>query len=486
MALAPDLYHGEKASEPDEAGKLMMALNLEQAAKDMSGAVDNLVARGRRGSDRVGRHRVLHGRRARAGARVAASRRDQGGGPLVRADPRGRGSEPDWSTLDAAVLGHYAGNDDFFRPDLAEQLQQNMQAARASTRGSTWCPAPTTRSSTTRAPRSTTPRPSAAGVARDARLLPREARLSGHSGEMTDVVGRYIELGLRLGRHVDGFVDAYYGPPELAAPSRGRAAAPARGAGGRGPSPPRRPRRRRRCRPARCRAPTLARGPRRWACAPARASWRARHRLPRRGRVLLRRPPRARRRGRASRPRTARLDEVLPGRRRPLRRALHRLARGAGRAASTSSSPPSPRWPRTSGSAPQRLFGLPDGEHVDFELRDRQAVVGLQLLPGRAAQPGRHQHRPAGPVADARPPRRPRGLSRATTPSTPARRSAWSASAAGSRRRSSSSARRSACWPRASPTSGSRSWWVAAGVGGGRAPAAARHPLAIRPTKYRT
>jgi len=30
-------------------------------------------------------------------------------------------------------------------------------------------------------------------------------------------VERYIELGLRLGRHVDGFVDAYYGPPSLSA-----------------------------------------------------------------------------------------------------------------------------------------------------------------------------------------------------------------------------------------------------------------------------
>jgi hypothetical protein len=28
---------------------------------------------------------------------------------------------------------------------------------------------------------------------------------------------RYLELGLRLGRHVDGLVDAYYGPPELKA-----------------------------------------------------------------------------------------------------------------------------------------------------------------------------------------------------------------------------------------------------------------------------
>ncbi|HEY7792371.1 MAG TPA: hypothetical protein VIA10_00025, partial [Gaiellaceae bacterium] len=31
------------------------------------------------------------------------------------------------------------------------------------------------------------------------------------------LVERYLRLGLRLGRHVDGLVDAYYGPPELAA-----------------------------------------------------------------------------------------------------------------------------------------------------------------------------------------------------------------------------------------------------------------------------
>jgi hypothetical protein len=31
-----------------------------------------------------------------------------------------------------------------------------------------------------------------------------------------ELVERYLVLGLRLGRHVDGLVDAYYGPPELA------------------------------------------------------------------------------------------------------------------------------------------------------------------------------------------------------------------------------------------------------------------------------
>ena len=33
-ALAPDLYHGKIATEPDEAGKQMMALNIGEAAKD--------------------------------------------------------------------------------------------------------------------------------------------------------------------------------------------------------------------------------------------------------------------------------------------------------------------------------------------------------------------------------------------------------------------------------------------------------------------
>ena len=32
-----------------------------------------------------------------------------------------------------------------------------------------------------------------------------------------DVVERYLTLGLALGRHIDGLVDAYFGPPELAA-----------------------------------------------------------------------------------------------------------------------------------------------------------------------------------------------------------------------------------------------------------------------------
>jgi carboxymethylenebutenolidase len=38
VALAPDLYHGERTKSPDQAGKLLMALNIAETAKDLRGA----------------------------------------------------------------------------------------------------------------------------------------------------------------------------------------------------------------------------------------------------------------------------------------------------------------------------------------------------------------------------------------------------------------------------------------------------------------
>jgi len=45
VALAPDLYHGIHTTEPDEAGKLIMGLAMDQAAKDIAGAADYLGGR---------------------------------------------------------------------------------------------------------------------------------------------------------------------------------------------------------------------------------------------------------------------------------------------------------------------------------------------------------------------------------------------------------------------------------------------------------
>ena len=45
VALAPDLYHGVTTREPDEAGKLLMGLAMDRAAKDIAGAATYLAGR---------------------------------------------------------------------------------------------------------------------------------------------------------------------------------------------------------------------------------------------------------------------------------------------------------------------------------------------------------------------------------------------------------------------------------------------------------
>lgn len=45
VALAPDLYHGKTTKSPDDAGKMLMALNIEEAGKDLRGAAKYLLSR---------------------------------------------------------------------------------------------------------------------------------------------------------------------------------------------------------------------------------------------------------------------------------------------------------------------------------------------------------------------------------------------------------------------------------------------------------
>jgi carboxymethylenebutenolidase len=54
VALAPDLYHGDVARSPDEAGKMMMALNISQTEQDLRGAVEYLLNHEATTGDAVG------------------------------------------------------------------------------------------------------------------------------------------------------------------------------------------------------------------------------------------------------------------------------------------------------------------------------------------------------------------------------------------------------------------------------------------------
>src|SRR3954468_17748415 len=124
LALAPDLYHGETTTEPDEAGKLMMSLNLEQAAKDMSGAVDFLGERAT-GSG-IGVIGFCMG--GGLALLLATQRPDKvkAVAPFYGVIPW-PAAQPDWSKLEAAVQGHYAEKDDFANPESVRALEQQLK-----------------------------------------------------------------------------------------------------------------------------------------------------------------------------------------------------------------------------------------------------------------------------------------------------------------------------------------------------------------------
>ncbi|MDX6270848.1 MAG: carboxymethylenebutenolidase [Acidobacteriota bacterium] len=124
VALAPDLYHGRTTGSPDEAGKLMMALNIEQAEKDLRGAIEYLIAHEAVTGERVGTVGFCMGG---ALSLYAASKNEQvgacvvfyGGHPKVK---------PDLDNLRAPLLGLYAERDDFATPELARELEAKLKS----------------------------------------------------------------------------------------------------------------------------------------------------------------------------------------------------------------------------------------------------------------------------------------------------------------------------------------------------------------------
>jgi carboxymethylenebutenolidase len=122
-ALAPDLYHGQTTSEPDEAGKLFMALNIAQAEKDLKGATRELTSHS--STAKLGAVGFCMGGQlalfaATLNPSIGATVNFYGIHPNVK---------PDYTKLAGPVLGLYAEKDGFVTPQAAKDVDRAIKDA---------------------------------------------------------------------------------------------------------------------------------------------------------------------------------------------------------------------------------------------------------------------------------------------------------------------------------------------------------------------
>ncbi|HJK98989.1 MAG TPA: dienelactone hydrolase family protein [Polyangiaceae bacterium LLY-WYZ-14_1] len=128
VALAPDLFGGKTTHDAEEAGKLMQDLPEEDAARDLGGAVDFLLAHEAVSPKKVGAVGFCMG-----GGFVVQLAAQQGDKLSAAVPFYGvLQSQPDLAAIAAPVLGHYAETDDFAPPDKALAMGRAIREGGAS------------------------------------------------------------------------------------------------------------------------------------------------------------------------------------------------------------------------------------------------------------------------------------------------------------------------------------------------------------------
>ncbi|MGI8551594.1 MAG: dienelactone hydrolase family protein [Dehalococcoidia bacterium] len=125
VALAPDLYHGTATAEPDEAGKLMMALDIDRAAKDLHGAVDYLLQQDGVTGSKVGVIGFCMGGQLALYAATVSPDQVGAAADFYGIHPN---VQPDFTRLRAPVLGSFAERDESASPAVVGELEQAIRA----------------------------------------------------------------------------------------------------------------------------------------------------------------------------------------------------------------------------------------------------------------------------------------------------------------------------------------------------------------------
>ncbi len=123
-ALAPDLYEGESTTEPDEAGTLMMALDIANTEEILSRAVDRLLNDDATSGERVGVVGFCMGGQlsmyaAATNPKIGACVNFYGIHPNVH---------PPFERLEAPILGLFAEQDHMTTPEVVKALSDDLDS----------------------------------------------------------------------------------------------------------------------------------------------------------------------------------------------------------------------------------------------------------------------------------------------------------------------------------------------------------------------
>jgi len=125
VALAPDLYRGERTSDPDEAGRLMMDLEIPRAVGDLEAAAEMLLRQSSVNGSKIGCVGFCMGGQLALAAACAD--------PRYKAIVDCYGIHPnvelDFEGCEAKVFGVFAENDEFIPHDQVRGLETKLEEA---------------------------------------------------------------------------------------------------------------------------------------------------------------------------------------------------------------------------------------------------------------------------------------------------------------------------------------------------------------------